>query len=445
MTDDVHTYRAEPDPAFADRLERELLGRLASPTNRTGVVADQDLPEEVPLVRLADPDQPAVEDDRRRLGTPQRARSARWLAAAAAVVLVVAAVALLRIVGDGEDRDGPVDVVPTTTTPPLTDTPSTGSIVTADGHGWPEGATAPPRPENANDPYDWSDFDPATGSFLHVEYIFGSRIWILGEGGDEEANIVCPFSNCWGTAFGPGPDEVTALVLDATCSGPTDCDHGPVRPERVQVIAWDGTVRESVDISAAFTHDGTGTAERSLAGLAWSPDGSRLAVGTSGQEAANCDPFGDECGVEVWIFGRDGGEPQLVHTADPADGEHREPPVLADLAWSPDGRTLAVSVASPPVGRPAWPQLVALRFEPGEPVRAEVLHVYDDVAPAGRRIFTSQYSQFALAWSPDGSRIAVTSDGGVAEISAADGRVLARHPGAAGTIDVYGLAWLPER
>ena len=105
MTDDDHTYRTEPDPAFADRLERELLGRLASPSNSTGVVADQDLPEDVQLVRLADPDQPAVENE--------RARSARWLAAAAVLVLVVAAVVLVRNAGDGEDA--PVDVVPTTT------------------------------------------------------------------------------------------------------------------------------------------------------------------------------------------------------------------------------------------------------------------------------------------------------------------------------------------
>jgi hypothetical protein len=105
MTDDDHTYRTEPDPAFANRLERELLGRLASPSNSSGVAADQDLPEDVQLVRLADPDQPAVENE--------RARSARWLAAAAVLVLVAAAVALVRNAGDGDDA--PVDVVPTTT------------------------------------------------------------------------------------------------------------------------------------------------------------------------------------------------------------------------------------------------------------------------------------------------------------------------------------------
>ena len=57
MTDDLHPYRTEPDPAFADRLERDLLVRLAAPSNSN----DQDPPEDVQLVRLADP-------DRRRCG-----------------------------------------------------------------------------------------------------------------------------------------------------------------------------------------------------------------------------------------------------------------------------------------------------------------------------------------------------------------------------------------
>jgi len=120
MTDDDHTYRTEPDPAFANRLERELLGRLASPSNSSGVAADQDLPEDVQLVRLADPDQPAVENE--------RARSARWVAAAAVVVLVVAAVVLVRNAGDGDDA--PVDVVPTTST---TDAADDGPTTLAKG------------------------------------------------------------------------------------------------------------------------------------------------------------------------------------------------------------------------------------------------------------------------------------------------------------------------
>jgi WD40-like Beta Propeller Repeat len=452
MTDDLHPYRAEPDPAFADRLERELLGRLAAPSNST----DQDLAGDVQLVRLADPDEGALEDEGRRLGTPQRSRSARWLAAAAVVVLVAAAIALLR--NAGEDPDDPVDVVPTTTTlPPLTDAPSTGSIVTGDGHGWPEGAAPPRTPDGpGDDVYEWNDFDPNTGSFLYVDFLLSYRIWVLSEDGDEEADLQCGSSGCaGGTVFGPGPDEVTAPTFGEE---PAPGERAPVAPERVQIMAWDGTARDSIDISAAFTRDGDGTRAQ-LGTLAWSPDGSRLAVSTEpeGTQPENvCDPTGGECVAEVWIFDRDGGEPQRVYTADsanPEDAENGEPPVFADLAWSPDGESLAVSVTMPPLGGMTWPTLVALRLEPDEPVRADVLHVYDDVVPAGAQLLPWQYNQFAFAWSPDGSRIAVTSGGGgsenpgVAEISADDGRVLARHPGAAGRRDpngVFGLAWLSE-
>ena len=464
MTDAVHPYRTDPDPAYADQLERELLARLASPSNGT----DQDLPEDVQPLRLADPDRPPVAGELYAPPAPPRSHTGRWLAAAAVLVLVVAAVALLRNAGD--DPDGPVDVVPTSTTvPPWTDTPSNGSIVTAEGQGWPEGAAPPPRPESAGPPedaYSWSDFDPATGSFLYTDYFFASRIWVLGEDGTEEANFSCPLSDgryCGGAVFGPGPDDVTTPPPDETCS-PTNCVPGPVVPVRLHILSWDGTVRDTMDISAAFTRDADGTAERTLAALAWSPDGSHLAVGTQGAE--RCNPYevaqgrpvevsprpavGDECGAEVWLFDRDGGDPQLVHTAtpaDPTDGEHRQPPVLAGLGWSPDGGSLAVSIATPPLGRPTWPQLIALRFESGEPVRADVLHVYDDVVAAGTQlVYEEDYTRFTFAWSPDGTRIAVTGSGSVIEISADDGRVLARHPGSGGNgVAGDAMAWLPER
>jgi hypothetical protein len=464
MTDDLHPYRTEPDPAFADRLERDLLRRLAAPSNST----NHDLPEDDQLVPLDEPDRPPVAGELYAPPALPRSHTGRWLAAAAVLVLVVAAVALLRNTGD--DVDGPVDGVPTTTTmPPWTDTPSTGSIVTAEGQGWPEGAAAPPRPESVGPPedaYSWSDFDPTTGSFLYTDYFFSSQVWVLGADGEEQADFACPISggpNCGAAVFGPGPDEVTIPPPEETCPA-TDCIPGPVVPVLLQIISWDGTVRDTVDISAAFAREANGTTERTLAALAWSPDGSHLAVGTQGGE--RCNPYevvegrlvevsprpevGDECGAEVWVFDRDGDDPQLVHTAtpaDPTDGDQRQPPVLAGLGWSPDGRSLAVSIATPPLGRPTWPQLIAFRFEPGEPVRADVLHVYDDVVATGTQlVYEEDYTRFTFAWSPDGTRIAVTGSDSVVEISADDGRILARHPGSGGNgVAGDAIAWLPGR
>lgn len=117
---DPPTYRADPDPEFADHLERVLLERLTAGTDAMksrgeGVPSDQQL-------RLD-----AVPDDRRAiimLDTehrntgpigPRSGSPGRWLLVAAAVA-VVAVVGVLAAVG-GED-DKPLDTVTATTTAP---------------------------------------------------------------------------------------------------------------------------------------------------------------------------------------------------------------------------------------------------------------------------------------------------------------------------------------
>jgi WD40 repeat protein len=278
---------------------------------------------------------------------------------------------------------------------------------------------------------EWVAFDQDTASFLYDgdSSNEGQSLRVVRR--DEPiAEFDCPPSaNCntfnSAIAFGPGPDEVTV----------PGSDQGSA-----QVIAFAGTVRNTLDISPVVTRD------QRLTDLAWSPDGSRLALSTAS------DP-GEE--GRVWILDRDGGEPQVVFTEDTPDdlATGLFGPVLEELAWSPDGRTLTLLVgfyplADLPTGDPradaassgVWPRLVALRLPPGEPVRPEPLHVYDDVdtppwnLPGHERLF------FASAWSPDGTRIAVTSGDGFAEISAEDGHVLARHQ----TEEPLLFAWLPR-
>lgn len=363
--------------------------------------------------------------ERRR--TPIRA-----IVAVAAAVAVFVAVAVVRATPDDDD---PAPV----TDPEVGEGPlRNGSIVAGEGVGWPEGAVPPRRPDgvdiSADGNHHWDAFDRDTGSFLFASDRGSGRVWVFDEDGDERADFVCAApANCGGlTTFGPRADEVTAPA------GESD------NWRSVQIMGLDGAARDTLDISAVITQT-EGTDGQGLSDLAWSPDGTRLAVSTE----AGWDCGGDEpCEAHVWIFDRDGGEPQLVHTERAAAGSPIEgvgrpnPPLLEGLAWSPDGRTLAVLSAPEPVGEGAWPRLLALRLAPAQVRRADTVYVYaNDWASEGSLISGDNNLHFAAAWSPDGTRIAVTSRGGVAEISAENGEVLARHPG----VDVHGpLAWLAE-
>jgi len=306
---------------------------------------------------------------------------------------------------------------------------------------WTDAAPVPPADEteqeiqqmrngqiitSANAGQEWHAFDQNAGLFYYFKY-WTERAFVFDQDGPV-AKFDCPPSvDCeFATAFGPGPEELTV---------PGD--------QSVQVIGFDGKVRHTLEISPdspVFID------EAPITDLAWSPDGNRLAISNE----PDCGYGSDACEGKVWIVERDGGEPQLVFT-------ERAP---ADLAWSPDGRSLTLLVSSDVVEFDdiahdgVWPRLVALRLQPGQPVRAETLHVYDDVGlPAWNDVPDGWRFYFASAWSPDGSRIAVTSKGGVSEISAEDGHLLARHSDESLDCETSGanarrgcglLAWLPE-
>jgi WD40-like Beta Propeller Repeat len=385
--------------------------------------------EDAQHARLANPEGP-VDRNERPPASHQGTHTAGWLVAAA--VLIVAGVVGVLLIRDGGEGDREV-----TTSPGPT--PRNGSIVTGDGEGWPAGAAAPTRPDDAQS-HVWNGFDSDSGSFLYVSSSSSSRVWVLDEDGEEVADVDCGSRYCGDRAiFGPGVDEVTLFMFDGT--------EGWADPDGLKVVAWDGTVRDTLGISAAFTEDANGVLEQELAAVAWSPDGTRLAVVTVPKY--ECDPLQDPCAAQVWTFDRDGNDPQLVYT-EPSDGRVDPgswgPPEMEDLAWSPDGRSLGVVVVPLHLGRPTWPRLDVLRFQPDGTVRTETLYDYDRTRPADSTLVQSDKgTTFAFAWSPDGTRIAVAGESGVEEISAEDGQVLARHPGLG--VDGHGggtdLAWLP--
>jgi hypothetical protein len=306
-------------------------------------------------------------------GLSWRLRRSRGIVTAA-VALGVAGLALTASLTGGDRHTRPVQASPSPSET-ATDTapgPENGRITSVQKH----------LKAKAHD-YEWRAFDSTSDTGLFVSY---SRC----DGCAEEIESL--------TVVGPaGP------ISTLTCSGALPC-----RPDRVgffpatlgpgadevtvesgqhilQVIGYDGTVRRTLDLTATLA------SFDDVRKLAWSPDGSRLAVATGG--------------TRVWIVEGDSA-PQLTHTS---------ASVWSLGGWSPDGRSLLVD---------QWVSQTA--------ADVVVLHLAPDGSPTmtEQTLYRSdRHFDWAgnVAWSPDGTRIAVRTAGSIVEISAEDGSVLARH------------------
>ena len=203
-------------------------------------------------------------------------------------------------------------------------------------------------------------------------------------------------------ALGPGADEVSVQKLA----------YGA----EVLVLGFDGTLRRTIDLSAAVD-------EEQVRGLAWSPDGSRLAVVT---RKFSKTPFGTGVVSHIWLVDRDGGEPQLVHTASQADSAPEGTAPAAFIMgpqWSPDASRLGFieqhGHINPSSGEGDMSsQAVSLRLPaPGQDETGNATTLYEYAEPL----------QDTILWSPDGTRVAIKDDGRVLELSAEDGTVLDRY------------------
>jgi hypothetical protein len=247
----------------------------------------------------------------------------------------------------------------------------------------------------------WRSFDPisATGLFVDGPYAEGGfelrRLVVVGRAGRIATltcarDLPCLNDHWWNypATLGPGPDEVTVRSRD----------------RKVHVIGYDATLRRTLDLSATTIADGRATHGLAISDLAWSPDGAVLAVATSEFQPPRS---------ELWLVEGDGA-PHLAYSS-------RTP--FGDVSWSPDGQSLLFDQLLPALGRSSVPGayvMVLHRSSAGSSpaVSRQVLY-------RSNRAWDWTES---VAWSPDGTRIAVRTKNHVIEISARDGAVHARHP-----------------
>ena len=124
---------------------------------------------------------------------------------------------------------------------------------------------------------------------------------------------------------------------------------------------------------------------------AWSPDGKRLLF-VHDSELHSEKPsreekqFESHHPVELYVMDRDGGNRHLLR---------RMEPVIYSAAWSPDGKTLAVSAVIEAAAN--------RRQSPDEPVHAGLFLLPADAQGEPRLLFQDALTP---AWSPDGTKLA---------------------------------------
>ena len=346
-------------------------------------------------------DVPVYGDLDRAIEQADRERRQRYgvlaaLAAAAAVVAVV--VGVRAVTPDDNGAPEPVGPSPTPTqeasqtTAPVTPMLN-GRLTTVDQY------LAEVRPPCDDCFVSERAFDQQTGALLVAwQPLDGSTptdVSVIGRDG-RVAQLPCPGDlDCDPATLGPGPAELSVEVAY----------------HEIGVIDFDGAVKDTVDLSDAL--DG-----ESVQGLAWSPDGTRLAVTTR-------ESTGRSFVANVWLVDPGGGDPLLVHTAASSENLDGNLAYIWSLAWSPDGTKLGFieehAALAGGFEESLSIQAVSLLLPgPGQEGPGAATGLYDYA--------TRPHDAAAVLWSPDGTRVAVRVPRQVLELSAEDGSTLARHP-----------------
>lgn len=309
------------------------------------------------------------------------------LAAAAAVIAAVAGLS----VTSGREDPRPVGPPSPTSTPTETTTSASGRIQSTDEYLARTGATC-----DACEPL---SFDQDTGTLL-AGLVSDHRIAALrvfGPAG-QVAALDCPPAACGvgsEMSLGPATDEISILDVDEASAV-------------VRILGFDGSLRRILDLTPT-TRD-----FYDFQRIAWSADGSRLAVTTTD--------------AKVWLLDPRGADPRLVY--DPAVSTS---PTKVDVevvswqvVWSPDGSRLGFIEGRPTTtDRPSLFKAVSLQLpDPGQSGPGEATTLYDVLATPD----SGGEGLSSFLWSPDGERVGIRVPEHVLELSAEDGHILAEHP-----------------
>lgn len=328
-----------------------------------------------------------------------RRRRAAMGAGAMATAAVIVAIAAATGVADRRAAEPPIGPSPS----PTVTTTAVDPAVDVQIQGWGDYLASTGAACDGCNPV---AFDQDSGTLLAGRVTNGDFATLRVFGPDGRlAALDCPAVACgdgWREMdLGPDPDEVSILKVDSAAA-------------EVYVVAFDGTVRRTIDLSAVGDF-------YDFQRLAWSPDGTRLALTTSD--------------AKIWLVDSDGRSPQLVYGPSRREGPTSSGKYLSTViwgtTWSPDGSRLGfIEVRlSEPVD-PKTPFLFraisVLLPESGQDGPGDATTLYDHSAVV---VSSGSSGLSGFLWSPDGTRVAVTVDNDrMLELSADDGSVLARHP-----------------